>query len=406
MTDRFPIAYVAGSFPLRSETFVWREVRELRRRGWTVHTIGLRTPEGGVPRELRDLFDDTRYVYGDLFKGQTGGRWRRMRLARLALRDALLPGERMAARDRAKLPVQAAAGFALGEHLASLGVRHVHAHFAHAPASVAMYAARSMRVPFSLVGHANDLFQRRQLLKRKLQRAAFVACISEWHRELYRSIHAGGEYPIIRCGVAVDDYGPPPMPAPGGLLRVLTVARLVEKKGIDTLIEAARRCGNVRLTVAGDGPQRAALERLAADAGGRVRFLGNVDPSAVADLLREHDAFALPCRAAADGDRDGIPVAVMEAMAGGLAVLCGDLPAVRELVADGETGRLVPGGDAAATADVLRQWSGSPDQRQRLGRAGRARVAAEFDLHGNVARLEQAVRAAAGGALGRAGLAA
>ena len=243
MPDRFPIAYVAGSFPLRSETFVWREVRELRRRGWAVHTVGLRTPEQGVPRELRDLFDDTRYVYGDLFKGDAAkGSWRRRAaLTRLALRDGLLPGEKTSFRDRAKLPVQAAAGFALGEHLASLGVRHVHAHFAHAPASVAMYAARAAKIPFSLVGHANDLFRRRQLLKRKLQRAAFVACISEWHRDLYRSIHPGGNYEIIRCGVPLEDYGPPPMPALGGLLRVLTVARLVEKKGIDTLIEAVRR---------------------------------------------------------------------------------------------------------------------------------------------------------------------
>ena len=400
MSEPFPIAYVAGSFPLRSETFVWREVRELRRRGWTVHTIGLRPPEDGVPKELRDLFDSTQYVYGEIFRGDdkpAGGWWRRSATTRLALRDALLPGEKTSARDRAKLVVQAAAGAALGRHLAGLGVRHVHAHFAHAPATVSMYAARAMRASFSFTGHANDLFQRRALLRRKLERAAFVACISEWHRELYRSIHAGGRYEVIRCGVPVEDYGPPPMPALGGLIRVLTVARLVEKKGIDTLIRSVADVPQARLTVAGDGPQRDALERLAAEVGGgRVAFLGPVDPSAVADLLREHDAFALPCRPSSDGDRDGIPVALMEAMAGSLPVLAGDLPAVRELVADGETGRLVPCGDVtampAAVAAILREWSRDAVARRVLGEAGRGRVVEEFGLGVNVGRLEAAFR--------------
>ena len=127
-----------------------------------------------------------------------------------------------------------------------------------------------------------------------------------------------------------------------------------------------------------------------------MRFLGNVEPSNVADLLRDHDGFALPCRAAADGDRDGIPVALMEAMAGGLPVLAGDLPAVRELVEDRVAGRLVPGGDAAATAAVLRDWSADAAGRRALGEAGRRRVEAEFDSGGNVARLEKALRGAAG----------
>ena len=174
----------------------------------------------------------------------------------------------------------------------------------------------------------------------------------------------------------------------------------MEKKGIDTLIRAVATLPDVRLKVAGDGPQREELEHLAADAGGRVTFLGKVDPSAVADLLRGHDAFALPCRPAAGGDRDGIPVALMEAMAGGLPVVAGDLPAVRELVENGVTGRLVPGGDAAAVAAVLREWSADVAGRKALAEAGRTRVAAEFGLGGNVTRLETALRRAAGSKTG------
>src|SRR5205807_2706156 len=116
----FPIAYIAGSFPSLSETFVYREVRELRRRGWEVLTISLNDP-------------------------------RRTGAARC---------------------------------------RPIHAHFAHAPATIAMYAAKQLGIGFSFTGHANDLFQRRALLKNKLKRATFVACISQWHSEFYQSLGA------------------------------------------------------------------------------------------------------------------------------------------------------------------------------------------------------------------------
>ena len=388
----FPIAYVAGQFPLRSETFVWREVRELRRRGWIVHTFGLHRP-ADVPAGLADLLAGTRFVYEG--RGGGGGGWPVNPLNR-ALPDMLFPGEPTGARDRLKLPFQREAGARLGRWLRDAKVRHVHAHFAHAPATVAMYSG----VPFSFTGHANDLFQRRQLLKRKLQRAAFVACISEWHRGLYESVHPGGRYEIVRCGVPLAEYAVGDPPGEAGRLRVLAVARLVAKKGLDTLVRAARGLEGVEVTIAGDGPMRGELGALA---GPNVRLIGPVEAGAVPGLLREHDAFALPCRPSDDGDRDGIPVALMEAMAAARPVVAGDLPAVRELVADGGTGQLVAvegvplDGQAAALAAILAAWRDDPAERRRLGAAGRARVAAEFSLDANVARLEAAFRGAARG---------
>jgi glycosyltransferase involved in cell wall biosynthesis len=385
VSQPFPIAYVAGQFPLRSETFVWREVRELRRRGWPVHTFGLRPPTEQTPEGLRDLREATRDVYAD---GTP-----RPGLAGLA--DVLLPGEPTPWRDRLKLPVQAAAGKRLAKWLREANVQHVHAHFAHAPATVAAYAAGAAGISFSFTGHANDLFQRRQLLTRKLQRAAFVGCISEWHRELYRSLHADGTYEVIRCGVPTGDYDvPPPTPEPGKL-RVLTLCRLVGKKGVDTLLRAAATVPGVEVTVAGDGPMRTELETMApAD----TRFLGPVDAGQVPALLAEHDAFALPCRPDENGDRDGIPVVLMEAMAARRAVVAGDLPAIRELVENGVTGRLVAVEDVsqdeqiAATARVLRDWLAAFPYD--FADAGRRRVEQEFSLAANVDRLEAMLYAA------------
>lgn len=405
MSGTFPIAYVAGSFPLRSETFVWREVRELRRRGWTVHTFGLRPPEEQTPDELADLRRETRYLYGDVSSLDFlwGGRRRlldlRLRTRGLWQRDAICPGEPTPIRERLKLPVQMQAGIALAEMLHDLRVRHVHAHFAHAPTTVAMYAGRYLDIPFSVTGHANDLFQRRQLLKRKLQRASFVASISEWHRDWYHSIHPEGNYPVIRCGVPVEAYGPPPEPLPGRL-RVLSVARLVEKKGLDLLIRAVNGLPEVELSIAGDGPQLRHLQVLAAPAGGTIRFLGPVDPSAVADQLRQHDAFALPCRPTSSGDRDGIPIALMEAMAGGLPVISGDLPAIRELIEPQRSGILVaseqgPMRSIEQIREALASLSDDLLWRRQLGGAGQQRVREEFGLELNIDRLERALRESA-----------
>lgn len=384
------IAYVAGLFPLLSETFVWREVRELRRRGHTVTCVSLREPEY-LPEDLADLAEGRIVVYPALGKPGVG--------SLRGLPDALLPGEGMSRNDRAKLLVQAAAGVRLGRQLKAAGVRHIHAHFAHAPATVAMYAAQAAGVPFSFTGHANDLFERRSLLRRKLQRAAFVACISDWHRRLYEEIEpaSAGRLRVIRCGVDTTQFAPVPQERDGPL-HLLTVCRLVEKKGVDALLRGAARFGREtgrawKLTIAGTGPLWqdlvAAAHKL--DVEQHVAFLGAVPNEQVRQLVQEADVFALPCRVDRNGDKDGIPVVLMEAMAEGKPVVCGDLLTIRELVSDNEHGLLVEPGNVTKLASALSVVLNSAIERRRMGSVGRSRVREEFSLAGNLDRLEAAL---------------
>lgn len=398
------IAYVAGQFPLRSETFVYREVRELRRRGWNVVCVTLRPPSDPPP-ESEDLVFGRVTVYDSWVRGgMTESGTHPVISTKTMLRaefDAISPGEPMTTRQIAQIPAQAFAAQSLARRLRDRGVQHIHCHFAHAPTTIGMYAAHQLNIPFSFTGHANDLFQRRFLLRRKLERAAFVSCISEEHRKLYNSIHArpDEDYPIIRCGVDVGEFatadgrsGNAPQK------RIVTVCRLVEKKGVDTLIRAFARLSHsdARLTIAGDGPQRAELEQIARaeHVADRVTFLGAVTNDRVRELLQASDVFALPCRVDRNGDKDGIPVVLMEAMACGLPVLSGDLPAIRELVIDQQTGRLVDGTDVDATAAALQALLDDPATSDRLAQAGRAQVVDEFSLMRNVDRLEQALRRA------------
>lgn len=405
--SRPAIAYLAGEFPLRSETFVYREVRGLRARGHRVVCVSLNVPSD-PPADCDDLLRGRVLVYGFAALSTLRASLRetvrhplRALLTMLgAWRDVVFPGEPMSTRSRMKLPGQAVFAIGLAGKLRERRVRHIHAHFAHAPTTLAMYAASQLGVPFSFTGHANDLCQRRALLKRKLRRAAFVSCISEWHRALYRSIVPRDDrsYPVIRCGVDLAEFAPVDRTLdPGPPFHVLTVCRLVEKKGVDTLLRALQafdptaKCW--RLTVAGNGPQRQKLETLASELGiaSAVCFLGAVGSEQVRQLLNECHAFALPCRVDSAGDKDGIPVVLMEAMACGVPVIAGNLDAIRELVEDGKSGLLVDGTRVEPTRDALRALFDTPSLRVSLGRAGRQRVEDEFSLQATLDRIERSL---------------
>jgi glycosyltransferase involved in cell wall biosynthesis len=270
---------------------------------------------------------------------------------------------------------------------------------AHVPTTIAMYAARQLGVPFSFTGHANDLFPNRTLLAEKLRRAVRVHCISDWHRRFYRSMveRPDGAYPVIRCGVDTQAYQAT-RPEPKGELVVLAVGRLVEKKGFDVLIGAlgdiARAGGpRIRACIAGAGEQESRLRSMIAglppDA--EVELLGDTPNDVVMDLMAEADVFVIPCRVARSGDRDGIPVVLMEAMARGRCVVSGDLETIRELVRHGETGVMIPPGDQAALARTLTDLAEDRDLVERLGLAGRKWVAEEFDLRVNAGRIVTAL---------------
>jgi len=391
------IAVLAGVYPKTSETFVKREMDGLASAGWSVVRAGLRGPVSGEAAGVSYVYGDAGRLWGGALAEVVTHPLRAMRTVGRAIGDAIAPGEALALKARLLLVGQAIAACRLARVLRHQRVDHVHCHFAHAPTTVGMYAALQLGVPFSFVGHANDLFQRRALLRRKLERAAFVSCISAWHRELYRTIAARGRYAVIRCGIDTDGWQPRPAghaTRDATPTRVITVGRLVEKKGIDHLIRAlasvAHDGGDVTLTVIGDGPMADELHRFADGLGvsDRVGFAGEQDNEAVRERLAEADVFALPCRQDKAGDRDGIPVVLMEAMACGLPVVAGDLPTMHELITHDRDGLLVDGTDPDDIARALHRLTGDPALRDRLAEAGRRRVVEEFSLKVNIARLD------------------
>ena len=279
----------------------------------------------------------------------------------------------------------------LARHLKADNARHLHAAFAHGPASVAHFVHLLTGIPFSFAAHAKDLhLSAPDLLARKVAAASFVLVCSESAAQSLRAISGphSGKILLSYHGVdldrfqkatqaAVDDSRQP--------LRLLAVGRLVDKKGYPILLEALASviASGRRLTcdVVGAGPRRVEIEQTIARLGldRSVRLLGATTQTELAQSYARADAFVQASVVLADGDRDGIPNAVLEAMASGLPVLATRAGGIPEVVHDGITGLLAPAGDSQALAAKLCQLADEPALRDRLGSAARAYIEEHFN---------------------------
>ena len=288
-------------------------------------------------------------------------------------------------------------GYLAGE-VEQRGLQHLHAHFARGAASVALVAARLTGITFSFTAHANDLFVAPAMLPEKLAAARFAIAISEYNRQFLWRLASGragrDKVFVVRCGIEMSRFAPaapPSSPVPV----ILGVGRLVEKKGFRYLIAAcellARRGYAFTCEIAGDGPEAAELQRMidAAGLAERVRLAGPVFQEDLNRHLAAAQIFALPCVVAADGDMDGIPNSLMEAMAMELPVVSTTVTGIPELVVNEQTGLLVPPQDAAALAGALARLLDDPGLRACLGRTGRVKVVAEFEIDKNARMLQQ-----------------
>jgi glycosyltransferase involved in cell wall biosynthesis len=292
----------------------------------------------------------------------------------------------------------------LAERLEAEGIRHVHAQFATHPATVALVIAELTDLTFSITAHAHDLFVHQALLPVKLERAAFVRVISRFNRDWLLSRFdsaSAARLPVIHVGIDAEAYAggrrfadtidTDPTAADEPL--IVSVASLQSYKGLDVLIDGcaalAARGIRFRCHIVGDGPERPRLERLIEQRGlGAIVTLRGV---ATADDVRAEldraTVFVLPSVVAANGQMEGIPVALMEAMAAGLPVVASDLSGIPELVVHDETGILTQPGSASDIAGAIARLLTEPAERKRLGQQARRIVRQSFALEPTVAAL-------------------
>jgi glycosyltransferase involved in cell wall biosynthesis len=394
------VAYVMSRFPKVSETFILTEILELERRGVRVEVYPLlreRTPL--VHPEAEAVAERAHYVpfvSPAVLASQAHWLARRPRAYVGALRDV--------ARGTFGSLNFFAGGLAIFPkvaHAARLmeanGVTHVHCHFANHPALAGLVIHRLTGLPYSFTAHGSDLHVERRMLPEKVEEAEFVATVSRYNRRLIVGEcgeRSGHKVHVIHAGVDTALFAPSRNGHPReGPLRVLCVGTLHEVKGQAHLVEACRLLAEQGIEIdcrlVGDGPDRRLLERRIAKAGlaERVSLVGGRTRAQVAAELAAADVLVAPSVRTPAGKREGIPVALIEAMSSGLPVVASDLSGIPELVEHGVSGLLAPPGDAGALAAALRALHEDRTLGPRLGGAARQRVLAEFDAQRSVQEL-------------------
>jgi colanic acid/amylovoran biosynthesis glycosyltransferase len=388
------LAYVLKRFPRISETFVAAELIELERQGEHVTVFALIRPDEAFTHGFLDeLRADVHYLPSRPAREP-------LRLAR-AVTGTVRSSARGLGRAAAGLGRPTATSVrtflqavVLYDEMRRAGIDHAHAHFATDAADHASVVRRLGGPSFSVTTHAKDIYHeqvRPDDLHRKLDDALFVATVSEDNKRYLDEILEGrARVRVVPNSVDLRRLGPPltRRPEPG---LVVSVARLVEKKGLRDLVDAcgilSRRGVDVRLEIAGDGPLRDELAGAARDAEIDDPLRGALPHEAVRDLYRRAAVFCLPCVIARSGDRDGLPTSVLEAMSLGVPVVTTGINGLAETVIDGETGLVVREHDPEDLAAALQRLLGDPQFAEQLARRARAHVEQSFSLERSVRTL-------------------
>lgn len=373
------VLYVLKTFPKLSETFILGELVALRRRGVDVGVLALeRGDDHPVHPEARRLLPRVRYVPAAVLR-------------------------RAPRRPPCGLDPRHAAAWSAGEWaagwLARDPVDHLHAHFAGPAAAAACAASAGTAIPFSFTAHAKDIFSRRVAwpwLRQVATRAHAVVTVCDYNRRFLESRLPGARVVRIRNGVDLERWRP--AGTARRRLHVLSVGRLVEKKGFHVLLESlaqVRASGlAARLTIVGEGVERARLESDAKRLGlnAAVHFAGERTEREIRQLMRRTTLVALACLPARDGNQDALPTVLLEAGACGTPCVAGGVAGVPEIVRHGRTGLVVPPGDVVATAKAIQELLRSPERRVAMGRAARRHIVDAFDREHAVRALERVFR--------------
>jgi glycosyltransferase involved in cell wall biosynthesis len=393
------VAYLLKRYPRFSETFVVGEILAHEAAGTTVEIIALRpvaeayfqgsigavrSPVTYVPERpvkasaLWTLLDDLRHNWPSA--------WRALEHAEIVDPDDLFQALWVARLVRER------------------GITHLHAHFATVATTVARLVALMTGVTYGFTAHAKDIYHdypEDQQLRLKLRDASYVVTVSDYNVRHLRQSFGGDAAAVTRIYNGLDlaamPYRSPKDRAP----LILGVGRLIEKKGFDVLIDACRMLKDAgcafRCRIIGGGERLGDLEAQIGRLGlaDRVELAGPLPREVVQWSMQEAAVLAAPCVVGADGNRDGMPTVLLEAMALGTPCIATPVTGIPELIEDGVTGLLVEERDASGLATQLRRLLTDHDLREALAAPARLKIEREFDVRENAARLRALFAAAA-----------
>lgn len=384
---------VLKGYPRISETFISNEIRLLEEQGLTVHIFSMRAPrENFTHKSVEAIKARVTYLPSEFWRGLPRFLWPNLRTSMrhpAGYARSFILAFRRFLRNRNPLTFKHffQAGY-LAHHAADMNLTHLHAHFAHSPTSVAMFAAEICGVPFSFTGHAKDIYTSDATqLAEKIDKARFVVTCTKYNKAFLEDLVQGRkEVHCVYHGIDLElffahaaEHTPQPP------YTFMTIARIVEKKGIPDILEAlavlAREKFPFRYVLIGSGDDKDAVKARVRELGleGHVEMPGTMAHEQVLERFRSADCFVLGCRIARSGDRDGIPNVLAESMAMGVPVIGTRVSGIPELVEHEGTGLLVDATRPEELAASLKRIVTDQALRRRVIPAARQRVTEVFD---------------------------
>ena len=385
------VAYVFERFPSFGQTFCYREVAELARQGWTPRIFSIRRPvDEPAERWNPAILEAVEYLPEE---------------------NALVPAiERTLRHDRSLAEVRKTIeawgrqpdflrlyqATYVGLRLREAGITRVHAHFAGMATRTAYWLHKFFGVRYSFTAHANDIFAPREFaigLDKLVADSVAVVSVSDYGAEFLRRRFPAVSPKIVRIYNGIELAAFLPATFPPGVASIVSVGRLIEKKGFTDLVTACAilksRGVPLRCEIVGEGPLAPALQSQidANGVGDVVRLVGAESQAQIAPRLAAATVFALPCTTGKDGGMDNLPTVIMEAMAAGLPVVSTRLAGVPEMVREGITGTLVEPDSPNEFADALLAFVRDPARARAFGAAGRELAQERFSVEGSVREL-------------------
>ena len=396
------IAYIMSRFPKLSETFILREMNELKRLGWVISLYPLiKESETIIHPEAEPWIDQAHFFpYYSLSILVAN--------ARCFFSDPIMYlkvfiqtiVENFRSVDYLiKALLLFPKSVKMAEDIQLELVDHIHAHYASHPALVAWIIHKFTGIAFSITVHAHDIFVDQVMLETKISDAISVVSISEYNCRFLENIMGQGireKINIIHCGIQPSLYADYDNSfGSSNVFKIINVGSLQDYKGQIYLLEACKmlkkREIQFQCCIIGEGEERPHLEKMIKifDLDDQVLLLGAMPQAQVAQFLTTGNCYVQPSIVTPSGKMEGIPVAIMEAFAAGLPVVATNLSGIPELVQPDKSGFLVPPADAMALANAIEAVMVDLSDAKILAEKGRSIVLDEFDLEKNALLLSK-----------------
>jgi glycosyltransferase involved in cell wall biosynthesis len=395
------IGHIDKMFPLLTATFVYREIQALKAKGIKIQTFSIWKPKlCDLSNEAKNFLDTTFYIFPI--------NWIRFFLIHITYfinrpRIYISVLWKYVFKNQKKINGAIRTFFHfceavyLAKEVESKNIKHLHSHFANNSTTIAMIISKLIGISYSFTAHANDIFADQILLKEKIHSAKFIITISKFNRRFLNNIlpqdDISSKIHIVRCGIDTFKFSTSKVSDVTHKPIILSIGRLVEKKGYPYLIKACKilvdKNIDFQCIIIGNGPQKAFLEKLIGlnDLSKFVTLAGIIFQEKIINFLNKTDIFVLPCIQAADNDMDGIPVVLMEAMAMKIPVISTHISGIPELIKNMETGLLVPPKNEIALAKGIKILKENIELRKKLGASGRKWVTENYEITKNTDKL-------------------